>query len=65
MLMNDMARCLDITHTSNGLPVHCPWAQKCARYVERNTGGPNTVKYGYLCEDLENAFLPVENSDGH
>lgn len=60
MLMNDMARCMGMTQTFCGMPVFCPWRQKCARFVDQDTGGPNTVKFAYLCEEGNDSYIPTE-----
>lgn len=59
MLLNDMARCI------GEKPAHfmnygvCTRRHECARYTERNSGGPRTMMYAYLCDDGD-MYIPVK-----
>jgi hypothetical protein len=68
MLLNDMARCegqkYDQERRCAAWPIYvCNRRETCARYVERNTGGPRTMSYSYLCDLQKTAgdmYIPVK-----
>jgi hypothetical protein len=64
MLLNDMARCHGDTHLNTTGRWLCDKRETCARYVERNTGGPRTMQYAYLCLYGADLYIPVEK-DGN
>lgn len=65
-LPNDMGRCHGVNKIehdkTNGAYFSwiCPHRKHCARYVERNQGGPRTMIYAYLCTDGEDNYIPAE-----
>lgn len=69
MLLNDMARCQGLYRTEIMAGVDHSWVCKrrntCARYVERNQGGPRTMTYAYLCSEGDDSYIPAEKPNDH
>lgn len=60
MLANDMARCEGEKSTPDERYLWvCYRRETCARYVERDTGGPRTMQYAYLCDE-DDMYIPAE-----
>lgn len=60
-LLYDMARCQGTFETRGQKVInYCPRRRECARYVERNQGGPRTMTYAYLCSEGDDSYIPVE-----
>lgn len=65
-LLNDMARCqgVDKVHSDKVSGVYfefiCTIRNHCARYIERNQGGPRTMTYAHLCCEGDDSYIPTE-----
>ena len=59
-LLNDMARCAGEKPEQNMDYGVCTRRNDCSRYVERNTGGPRTMTYAYLCSEGDDMYIPTE-----
>lgn len=59
-LLHDMARCQGEKELPSNRTQLCIRRNHCARYVERNQGGPRTMKYWYLCSEGDDNYIPVK-----
>lgn len=66
-ILNDMARCdgekVVGRFVDERTQAICEKRETCARYVERNTGGPRTPHHHYLCDEGD-MYIPAEKPNG-